>query len=552
MVSWVRRNRLVLAAGLAAALPVIVSTVRALADGWLPLGDDALIAVRAYDVLSTHPPLVGPLSASSLLIGEPVLSPGPMLFWLVALPARLGPAAPALVMGVVNTSAVMGVVALARRRGGSAFMFAAGAALALMCASLDAQTLHDVWGPAAGLLPFTLLIFLAWSVAAGEHRLLPLAAVVASFVAQTHLTYGLPAAAMLLVAAGFLLTGRHAVSRRWWLATAAVLLACWSLPLVEEAAHRPGNLERVVQAATASGSRLGAAAGWHSVTRTAGVPPWWLGGPRDGFGRLADVSYAPGAGSVGAAVLLLAVLAAVAVAARRAGRRELAAAALLALTLLVCVDLVTATTPTSHGLFGVVGYTLWWASPAGMFAWLVLGLGLVELLRLSQPVQRAGGLVAQRLAGGHIPWALAGVLGVAAVAALVAAGGKPDRLARAYEPSRKLGDLVRAATPRRGTVSISGSKSELGINLVATMAYALRTEGVSFVTSSVPGIGARYDPARHPHDRSLVLSEGSAPVPAGAREVARVVLNGVPADGPPSVRGPHVFRVTLSEGAGGP
>src|SRR5256885_14935304 len=122
----VARNRVVLATGLAAALPVIVSTINAVAAGWFPLGDDAITAVRAYDVLSTHPPLLGPISTSSLLIGHPVLSPGPMLFWLLALPVRAGEAGPAGAMGIVDVSCVIGGVALARRRGGAAPPFSHG------------------------------------------------------------------------------------------------------------------------------------------------------------------------------------------------------------------------------------------------------------------------------------------------------------------------------------------------------------------------------------------------------------------------------------------
>src|SRR3954453_759921 len=68
---WLRRHALGLATGLAAALPVIVSTVHAVSAGWLPLGDDAIIAVRALDVFSTHPPLLGQYSVASSVIGEP-------------------------------------------------------------------------------------------------------------------------------------------------------------------------------------------------------------------------------------------------------------------------------------------------------------------------------------------------------------------------------------------------------------------------------------------------------------------------------------------------
>src|SRR3954471_10157082 len=174
LVAWFKRNRLVLATGAAASVPVVVSTANAVSAGWLPLGDDAITAVRSYDVLSTHPPLLGPISTSSLLIGHPVLSPGPMLFWLLALPVRLGALGPAIAIGLVDVACVIGVVGLAHRRGGQALMFATGATVAAMTASLDSFVWHDQWGPAATLLPFTLLLFLAWSVGSGEYRLLPL------------------------------------------------------------------------------------------------------------------------------------------------------------------------------------------------------------------------------------------------------------------------------------------------------------------------------------------------------------------------------------------
>ncbi|MEA2404127.1 MAG: hypothetical protein QOE08_774, partial [Thermoleophilaceae bacterium] len=44
-------HRLTLIAGLAASLPIIVATVRAVANGWVPLGDDGVIATRSLDVL---------------------------------------------------------------------------------------------------------------------------------------------------------------------------------------------------------------------------------------------------------------------------------------------------------------------------------------------------------------------------------------------------------------------------------------------------------------------------------------------------------------------
>ena len=87
--SWVPAPaaRNVLPAGLAAALPIIVSTIRALVDGWMPEGDEAVVATRSFDVLSSPPRrgLVDHLEPR----GKGRLQPRPTAYWLLAIPARL-------------------------------------------------------------------------------------------------------------------------------------------------------------------------------------------------------------------------------------------------------------------------------------------------------------------------------------------------------------------------------------------------------------------------------------------------------------------------------
>ena len=61
-----------------------------------------------------------------------------------------------------------------------------------MLASLPAETYTDIWNSSAPLMPLLLLVFLAWSIACGEYRLLPLAVLVASFTSQSHLTFVAP------------------------------------------------------------------------------------------------------------------------------------------------------------------------------------------------------------------------------------------------------------------------------------------------------------------------------------------------------------------------
>jgi hypothetical protein len=206
---------LTLAAGLAAAIPVITATVKAVQAGWVPLADRGIIATRAHDVFTSHMPLVGQYTLAGEVTGRVTHSLGPMLFWLIAIPAHDGSTAGmAITMGTVNTLCILGSVALAHRRGGRVLMVMSALAIALMCQSLAAETFHDVWNPSAGLFPFTLLIFLCWSVACGEYRLLPLTVLVASFVAQTHLTYLPPTLALLAVGLGGLAGGWIARRRR--------------------------------------------------------------------------------------------------------------------------------------------------------------------------------------------------------------------------------------------------------------------------------------------------------------------------------------------------
>src|SRR4051812_31405055 len=85
------RHGAFVASGLVASLPAILSTAHGLAVHSTPVGDDAVIAPRSYDVLTSHSPLVGQYSASSVVLGQPSHSLGPMLYWLLAVPARLGP-----------------------------------------------------------------------------------------------------------------------------------------------------------------------------------------------------------------------------------------------------------------------------------------------------------------------------------------------------------------------------------------------------------------------------------------------------------------------------
>ena len=83
-----------MAAWTLAVLPVIIATVRGIRRGWLPIGDNALVAIRAHDVLTSHHPWLGTWSSASLDAGKDLNHPGPLLFDSVAPTVKLSTSIP--------------------------------------------------------------------------------------------------------------------------------------------------------------------------------------------------------------------------------------------------------------------------------------------------------------------------------------------------------------------------------------------------------------------------------------------------------------------------
>src|SRR5580704_13191079 len=83
-----RATLLRVVAHLAAWLPFVTGAVRLARDGWRPAGDNAAIALRSWNSLTAHGPLVG--QATRLAHG--VFDPGPLEYWLLAIPVHISPA----------------------------------------------------------------------------------------------------------------------------------------------------------------------------------------------------------------------------------------------------------------------------------------------------------------------------------------------------------------------------------------------------------------------------------------------------------------------------
>jgi hypothetical protein len=543
---------LTLGVGLVAAAPVVASTIRALAAGWMPVADQGIIATRAFDVLTSNSPLVGQYTAASAVTGRATYSPGPLLYWLLALPARVGPSGLVLAMGALNTAAIVAIVALARARGGAVLMLLTATALAVMCRSWAPENLHAILNAAAPLLPFTLLIFLCWSVACGEHRLLPVAVLVAGFVVQTHLVFLAPTLGLLAVGLVGLVASRRRAGaaaevrslRLAVLAAVVVAAVTWSAPVYQELTGRHGNLTMLARTAASRTRAEGVTAGGRAVIRAVGVRPRWLRGPQATAGRigslnggdygdtrLLDIWTAPSALGTASTALLLIGLVAVGVFATRRRRGDLAAGAAIGLVLCIALGAVAAATPAD--LSGTLGYGLWWGSAAGMWVWLMLGWSVVSLWPVLQRAATAP------------PRALLAALGAVLLLAggLVSASQGADAHRAFYRPTQSLAAQVDRAVPGGATVSLM-QRGWSGLDVIKpAIRYTLRRRGIRALS---PGAALRsgwwYEQSRR--HRGAVLSLASA-VPAralGGTVVARADLR--------DDKGRHRIVVTLSRAGG--
>ena len=363
-------------------------------------------------------------------------------------------------VGLANIASVLGVVCIACRRGGRVLMYVTAAAIAVMARSIPAEMLAAVWNPAAALLPFTALVFLCWSVACGDLRLLPLTVVAASFVMQCHLTYVVPTLGLLTVAGfGLVLGGTaldHRTTRNWLIGSAILGVVCWGAPLLQQAIDRPGNLVVLKRAGAASHATLSTDVAVHAVERAIGLVPWWMRSPRSVLVRIGELNTAPGTLAALSTAMLLALVIATMLVGARGRRRDVVTGA--AVTLTLCAALVLSVTSVPRSAFGTVGYGLWWASVVGLWTWLFVGWSVVSLgwgVRLARPLQPVRRRLAVASVGGR-----AAALGVVSIVGVwVAAHGRrqdPERVpAVTAEHRRTTGERPgqRRSSPGRGAAS---------------------------------------------------------------------------------------------------
>jgi hypothetical protein len=411
--------------GLALAIvvvPIVVATSRALLSGWLPLGDNGILLVRARDVGTSHHPLLGSWTSASIEAGQNINNPGPLYFDLIALPIKvLGPWV-GLATGVmaVNLAAVVFAVIVAGRLAGRVAMLTVAAAIATLEWSMGSDLLFDVWQPNALILPTVAFAMACWGLAAGRLWFLPVAVGIGSLLVQTHLSY-VYLVTIALVGAGVLALGQRRAQDRtlawrpwaWPLgASFSVVAVAWIQPVIEQfTASGRGNLAALVDVAQQDTDRLGPSLGTRLLAEVLAVPPFWGRPSYDTaipWWRLDGNEVAPVVSLPLAlfAVGLLVALLAGALWFNRAQRRS-GLTAMVAMSLVFLVGALVSLTlmPVGIGDF-VVPHQMRWLWPLGAFVFTSLMLTIVHHL-VAQRSRRDGVLAA----------GLVAVVGVAAALA---------------------------------------------------------------------------------------------------------------------------------------
>lgn len=508
--------------------------VRAAIDGWYPTGDNALLTLRARDVLTANHPWLGTWTSASLSIGTPINNPGPLQFDLLAIFAKLD-AEGGMAIGVatVNAVAVVLIAVFARRAGGHRFAAASMVAASLLIFAMGSELLVDPWQPHHMLLPFLLLIVLSVALASGDVAALPWAVGVVSVLVQTHLSYAVLAPGILAVGLACVVLALHsrvgdrfrmdarparAALRRAVLVAVAVGLACWAQPLWEQVA-REGNLLEVAGSASDGDAVVGPRSGVRMAGTVIGDPSGWLRGSfqdtfqHDYLGEQVAPVGPPNAGvrsfptAVASVLGVVALLAAGGWAGWRRRLREGTAVAVVVGAAVVLAVVTCATLPASEVL-GVAAHQLRWLWP----------------IAIAGAVLPWAGLLPRRPA---VTLGLAAVAVAAGIATLVPANAEAGPSADvAARPAVRAFAASLDGVPSDEVVYFDGQTVPFAEPFSGPLLLELQRRGIPFEVDPDPlsyQVGPeRRGPRRATTQILLLVGDPSGEAPAGSEVLGRI------------------------------
>ena len=363
---------LTLAVLVAVAVPLVATTVRNIANGWLPIGDNAYFTVRSRDVFTEHNPLLGAWSSGSAAVGTFVNNLGPLQFQLLAPFTKIGPAAGTIV-GVMftNVAAIAGIAYISRRLAGLTGLAITMAATASVTWTMGSQMLIESRQHSAMMLPFLCYVVGVWALTSGASWALWITVLAGSLTIQTHLSYALLVPVLAAPAVvGVVVAGRRQGWRpdrlRHVIVAAVVALVCWIHPLWDQFFGNH-NMTKVLST-SGDGEAPGLVDGGRLIARVLSLPPWW---GRNSYSEYDPQASLPNTSAAWVSLLVLvALIAAASAAGRRAGSRLAVAGTITALVALVGALGTAAMLPS--GGFGLAVGNYRWLWPLGAFCLIAL------------------------------------------------------------------------------------------------------------------------------------------------------------------------------------
>lgn len=415
--------------------PFMCAGLFVMRHGWRPVSDAAAIGLRSWDVMTAHGPLVG--QASRMARG--VFDPGPLEYWLLALPVRLDPLSGLLwgaALWCMLSASLMVEAArsVAGERGG---LLASGIVLGTV-AWMPGVALQPYWNPWFGVMFLLAALAAGLAVLAGRRGWWPVVVVAASIAAQAHLMFAVVSAALVLLAfvVGMVDCVRDQAEYRWAVCGLAGGVACWMAPVIQEFTGRSGNLTALLHVLSAHAPRTGLDFGLKALAGSAEPPAaWWTS-----LQSQVNLSLIDGR-SAGFGVLTLTAMVTVLVAAVGPLRsRRLAALAGISLLASIAAlgtyaSIAVHAIPETPSRLDTLNYLMILMFPVGILAWLTAGFALAltgrkVLSQVHAPAELARHRTAGYLARGNthrgakaaVRWGVSAVgLAVAGVLAMASA-----------------------------------------------------------------------------------------------------------------------------------
>ncbi|MGI8757332.1 MAG: hypothetical protein ACR2MB_16050 [Acidimicrobiales bacterium] len=549
-----RAKRWVLFAFLVVALiPIAGAAVRMGHAGWVPEGDDAMIARRTMSVFSTEPPLTGqPSTAGNLFTAgagssatKPAAQidashPGPLEYYLLALPYRLGgwsPAAMLAAVALVNGASVVVAVVFAWRRLGVAGAISATVAVLVVAERLGTWNLARPLNASIAVMALLAGLVATWAALDGDRWAAVAAVPCLSLVIQAHLGAAPLAAVILLVALlvpsllrrGSARSGARAGANsvegsqgdattdrpgRWPLvATALVLAVAWAAVALDQLTAQRGNVGRLVEVTRLDVVRAGYRFGFSAVFDRVVEPVWPGVAPLTRVAILGPVSAGP---ALVKGAMLVGVLALVGWWARRTGRRWL-----VRMVAVAALALVVPAAAFSRGPDEVrLGPSYQLTSLVAVSAFVAFVLAAAGVSAVTDRVGTArpkGGTLARD----RRPQVLGVVLSVLAIGALASAvWGGPTYAADNHRNAR-LAAAIRVKLPP-GTYRLAASGTLAYLSTLDAVSVDLLQHGYDIRVVRLGAIPKEPQRRATDIDAPTIVVDSSGALPPGARPIARL------------------------------